>query len=225
MDRNKTKKILSTVIKVAVLLGLFAVILLNYKTLSELDVRALIASASSVYMAAAIVLGVYALKSVVFVIPASLIYISVGMAFSTPVAVLLNCIGIALEVTISFFFGKFLGGEKVDKMLRGKKGYAQLEKLRSKGRFAFVFLLRFVSFPIDFGSLFFGASDFAFPSYFLMSLLGILPRVIVLTILGYGIYELIPMKYIMLAVLCALPVAAVAFVIFTIRKKKQASKD
>lgn len=223
MNKQKLKSVLSPAVKVLVLLSLFTVILLNYDKLTTLDVRALIASASSVYAAAAIVLAVYAVKAVVFVIPASLVYISVGMAFSTPVAVALNTIGIAIEITISYLLGKFLGGEKVQKMLENKNGFDKLEKLRDKGRFAFVFLLRFVSFPIDFGSLFFGASGFAFPSYFLMSLAGILPRVIVLTILGYGIYELIPMRYIITAVLCALPIAVIAFVIYTIRKKKKSN--
>ena len=217
----KAKQILMTALKILLPVALFVIVLLNYDTLKNLDVRALIEAAPSVWAAAGIVLGVYAVKAVVFVIPASLVYISVGMAFSTPVAVALNCAGIAIEVTISYLLGRFLGGEKVDAMLRGKKGYATLEKLKSKGRFAFVFLLRFVSFPIDFGSLFFGASDFAFPSYFLMSLLGILPRVIVMTILGYGIYELIPMKYILLAILCALPVAAVVLIVGAVKKKKK----
>ena len=215
------KQKLGTAGKNLVPLALFIVILLNYNRLVNLDVRALIAAAPSVWAAGALVIGIYALKAVVFVIPASLVYISVGMAFSTPIAVLLNVVGIAVEVTISYLLGRWLGGEKVDKMLRGKKGYATLEKLKSKGRYAFVFLLRFASFPIDFGSLFFGASDFAFPSYFLMSLLGILPRVIVLTILGYGIYELIPMKYIILAVLCTLPIVAIALLV----RRKAAKKD
>ena len=217
----KGKQIALTALKILLPIALFAGILCNYDTLAHLDVRALIDAAPSVWAAAGIVLAVYALKAVVFVIPASLVYISVGMAFSTPVAVMLNCAGIALEITISYLLGRFLGGEKVDKLLRGKKGYATLEKLKSKGRFAFVFLLRFASFPIDFGSLFFGASDFAFPSYFLMSLCGILPRVIVLTILGYGIYELIPMKYILLAVLCAVPAVLIGFAVTAVRKKKQ----
>lgn len=212
------KQRLITAAKIVLPVALFAVILIHYDKLAHLDVRALIEAAPSVWAAGAIVLGIYAVKAVVFVIPASLVYISVGMAFSTPVAVALNVAGIALEVTISYLLGRFLGGEKVDKLLRGKKGYATLEKLKSKGRFAFVFLLRFASFPIDFGSLFFGASDFAFPSYFIMSLLGILPRVVVLTILGYGIYELIPMKYIVLAVLCAIPVAVI---VYLIRRKKE----
>ena len=56
-----------------------------------------------------------------------------------------------------------------------------------------------------------------------MSLCGILPRVIVLTILGYGIYELIPMKYILLAVLCAVPVVLIAFAVTAVRKRRQAA--
>ncbi len=221
MKKDK-KQMAVTAFKIALPLAIFTAVLLNYDQLAHLDVRALIDAAPSVWVAAALVLGIYCVKAVVFVIPASLIYISVGMAFPTAAAVALNCAGIALEVTISYLLGKLLGGEKVDAMLRGKKGYATLEKLKTKGRFAFVFLLRFTSFPIDFGSLFFGASDFAFPSYFLMSLAGIYPRVIVMTILGYGIYELIPMKYILLAILCALPVAAVVLIVNTVKKKKAA---
>ncbi len=215
------------IVKLCVLAALFIAIVVNYKRLTELDVRKLIESASSVYAAAATVLGIYCVKAVSLVIPASLVYISVGMAFSTPVAVLLNCVGIALEVTITYFMGKFLGAEKVESMLRKKKGYEKIEKYKSKGRYAFVFLLRFASFPIDFGSLFFGASSFPFPSYFLMSLAGILPRVIVMTILGTEIYELIPMKYIITAVVCLIPVGAVAFVIYKLvgKKKKNAEGE
>ena len=218
----KFKQVALTALKILLPIAIFVVVLINYDTLKNLDVRALIEAAPSVWAAAGIVLGVYAVKAVVFVIPASLVYISVGMAFSTPVAVALNCAGIAIEITISYLLGRFLGGEKVDKLLRDKKGYATLEKLKSRGRYAFIFLLRFASFPIDFGSLFFGASNFAFPSYFLMSLCGILPRVIVLTILGYGIYELIPMKYILIGVLCAVPVVLIVFAVTAVRKKKQA---
>lgn len=214
---EKFKKTASTVMKILIPIVIFIVVILNYNKLKNLDVGALVAAAPSVWAAYAIVLGIYAVKAVLFVIPASMIYLSVGMAFPVPVAVALNCAGIALEITISCFLGRLLGGDKVDKLLRGKKGYEKLEKFKDKGRFAFVFLLRFSSFPIDFGSLFFGASGFAFPSYFLMSLCGILPRVIVMTIVG----EVIPMKYMLIAVLCAVPAVLVCFAVNAVRKKKK----
>ena len=219
------KQIASTALKILIPVAIFLVILFNYDTLQNLDVGALVDAAPSVWAAYAIVLGVYALKAILFVIPASMVYLSVGGAFPTAVAVALNCLGIALEITLSFLLGRFLGGDKVDKMLRGKKGYEKLEKFKSKGRYAFVFLLRFSSFPIDFGSLFFGASGFAFPSYFFMSLCGILPRVIVMTILGHGLFEFIDMKYILIGVLCVLPVILIYFVVNAVRKKKQPDAD
>ena len=214
---KKCKQIASTALKILIPIAIFVVVILNFDRLKNLDVGAIVAAAPSVWAAYAIVLGIYALKAVLFVIPASMIYLSVGMAFPIPVAVALNCVGIALEITISYLLGRFLGGDKVDKLLRGKKGYDKLEKFKSKGRFAFVFLLRFSSFPIDFGSLFFGASGFAFPSYFLMSLCGILPRVIVMTIVG----EVLPMRYMLIAVLVAVPAVLVYFAVSAVRKKKQ----
>ncbi|MBQ3149969.1 MAG: VTT domain-containing protein [Clostridia bacterium] len=226
MDKKKTKKTILNVIKIAVVAALFAVIAFNYEFLSQLDVRILIESASSVTAAALMVLAVYGVKSVVFVIPASLIYLSVGMAFETPLALLINALGIMIEITLSYLLGRFLGGEKVEAMLKGKKGYGLLEKLKSKGKYAFVFLLRFLSFPIDFGSLFFGASGFSFVSYFFMSLLGILPRVLLMTVLGYGIYELIPTKYILIAVLCAVPTAVIGVIAAkAVKRKNSKSKN
>ena len=54
-----------------------------------------------------------------------------------------------------------------------------------------------------------------------MSLCGILPRVIVMTIVG----EVIPMKYMLIAVLVAVPAVLVYFAVTAVRKKKQAAGD
>ena len=67
-------------------------------------------------------LGVYFVKSVLFVIPASLIYVSIGMAFDWPTACLINMGGILLEVFTTYLLGRFLGGNRVEQLLRKKKG-------------------------------------------------------------------------------------------------------
>lgn len=56
-----------------------------------------------------------------FIISASMIYISVGMAFPTPSAIAINLAGIALEITATYLLGWFLGGEYVEKRLKGSK--------------------------------------------------------------------------------------------------------
>ena len=115
------KNKLLNVLKILLAAALLTVIILNYDYLSNLDIRELISSASSVFAAAAIALGVYFLKSLVFVVPASLIYVSVGMAFDTKTALLINTLGIAIEVTATFIMGRFLGKDAVEKSSAAQK--------------------------------------------------------------------------------------------------------
>lgn len=217
------KETVKNIIKIAVAAAIFVTAIVNYDFLSNLDIRTLIAGASSIFIAELIILGVYAVKAVMMVVPASLIYISVGMAFDPKRAVIVNLLGIALEVTVTYFLGKFLGKDAVEKKIRNTKAGDKFFTMLEKNRNAAIFLMRFIpAFPIDFSSLFMGAFDFKFFPYLIFSVLGIAPRVIAFTVIGEGIYELIPMKYIVLAVICAIPVVSAVLLIkkFVVKKKK-----
>lgn len=215
----KTKILNAAKLILAVLL--LAVIILNYETLSNLDIRQLISSADSLIFAAVTVIGVYFVKSLVFVVPASLIYISVGMAFETWQALIINTVGIALEVVCTYFLGRFLGKDAVTEKLSGNKAGDKLLNMKSKNKNLMIFTIRFTGIPIDFSSLFMGAFDFKFVPYFILSLLGILPRVFLLTVIGDGFYDLIPMKYIIAAVIIAIPVGIAAFFVKKIINKRK----
>ena len=217
------KETVKNIIKIAVAAAIFVTAIVNYDFLSNLDIRTLIAGASSIFIAELIILGVYAVKAVMMVVPASLIYISVGMAFDPKRAVIVNLLGIALEVTVTYFLGKFLGKDAVEKKIRNTKAGDKFFTMLDKNRNAAIFLMRFIpAFPIDFSSLFMGAFDFKFFPYLIFSVLGIAPRVIAFTVIGEGIYELIPMKYIVLTVICAIPVVTAVLLIkkFVVKKKK-----
>lgn len=222
---NKSKKdLILNIIKIALAVTLVTVAAVNYKTLSTLDVRALIATASSLYIACAIILGVYFVKAILLVLPASLIYISVGLALDTKTALIINMLGIVIEVIVTYFLGKFLGKSAVEKKLKGTKGGDKLLAMRDKNKNVATLIIRFLPvFPIDFSSLFMGAFDFKFLPYFLCSVAGLAPRVIGFTILGDGLYEvlkIVPPKYIALAVAIAIPIAAAVVV-----KKKKAKAE
>ncbi len=220
-NKNKKDKILN-IIKVAVAAAIFVTAVLNYKTLSELDIRLLVAGASSLAVAIMLILGVYVVKAILLVLPASVIYISVGVALDTKTAVLVNVAGIAIEVVITYFLGKFLGKDTVEKKLKGTKGGDKLLSMKDKNKNLATFIIRFVpAFPIDFSSLFMGAFDFRFLPYFLCSVAGLAPRVIAFTILGDKIYDLIPMKYIVLIAICAIPIAGVVILIKKALAKKK----
>lgn len=224
--QNKTRETLWLLCKVAVSLTLFAVVLRYYHDLTHLDVRALAAAAPSVFAAAAVVLCVYILKGLVFVIPAALLYVPVGMAFSPGVAVAVNLAGVALEVTVSYLFGRFLGGDKVRAMLEKKKGGRKILDFQArKAGAASVFGMRLLPvFPIDFVSLFLGASRFGFWRYLPLSVVGIAPRVILFTLLGDAAYDYIPIRLIVILILIALPAAAIGFVAKTVYDRRHGDK-
>ena len=93
----KTKENLSVAARVCVALMILLLIILNYDRLTHIDMRALVDLAPNFAAAVFMLLGVYFVKSVLFVIPASLIYVSIGMAFDWPTACLINMGGILLE--------------------------------------------------------------------------------------------------------------------------------
>lgn len=223
--KKSSKELILNIIKVAVALTIVIIATVNHDTLSTLDVRELIASASSIYIAAAIILGVYFVKAILLVLPASLIYISVGLALDTKTALLINMLGIIIEVTVTYFLGKFLGKSAVEKKLRGTKGGDKLLSMKDKNKNTATLIIRFIpAFPIDFSSLFMGAFDFKFLPYFICSVIGLAPRVIGFTILGDGLYEIlkiVPPKYIAIAVAVIVPIVAAVLIIRKRTKKEK----
>ncbi len=211
------------IFKIAVAAAVFVAVLFNYQTLTELDIRALAQSAATPAAAVCTVLGVYILKGLVFVIPASLFYISVGMVFEPLTAVAVNLAGILLEVLVSYIFGWFLGGDYIRNFLKKKKGGQKILEMQEKrSGAASVFLMRLLPvFPIDFVSLFLGGSKYPFWRYTLLSLLGIAPRVVLFTILGDTIYEYIPMRLILTLILILVPMAALGILIAAILKHRK----
>lgn len=211
---NKTKSTLMALLRVAVAMIIFAVAVIYYDELKNIDVRAIVEGSSSVYLAVATIWGVYLVKSVLFIIPASLIYISIGMAFSPVTACLISLVGIIIEITGTYFLGRFLGGDYVEKLLRKSKGGQKILDMKLNDNFPALLGIRALPvFPIDFVSLFWGASKCKFPRYFLASVIGIMPRVVLFTILGDGIYDYIPIHLIIKIVIFAIPVVSVVYLI------------
>lgn len=224
---QKTKNTLLLFAKIAVAAVILTVVILNYETLTNLDVRAIVESASSVYAAIGIILGIFFAKSLLFVIPASLIYLSVGMAFPPLTAILVSFAGISIEVLATYILGLFLGGDTVNKLLSKSKNGQKLLKMDITNKFSVLFVARFTGLPIDFTSLFLGASKCSILKYYSASVLGIMPRVIVFTLLGDTVYELIPMDQLIKLIICAIPVVVVVFVVkfFVDKKKKSEVKE
>ena len=221
----KSKHAFGLAFRIIFALALIAVIILNFNKLQNLDVRALIEGIGSLPLRLAAVLGVYLLKGITFVVPASLVYIAVGMAMKPVTAVIINCIGIVIEVTVTYIIGLILGGPYVLKKLEGTKYGKKIQGIYDKYQKPGIFIIRILFLPIDFCSLFFGAMRVRYVPYLLLSLAGILPRVIILTILGDKVYDLIPMKYIVPAALVLVVIFMVAWIIKYLVKANKSEED
>ena len=150
MKENK-KELLKLISKIAVALAVFVFVLINYKELVNIDVREIVSAAPSLLPAVLSVLAIYCVKGLVLVIPASLVYISVGMAFSPLTAVLVNIAGILVEFTASYLFGLFLGGDYINKMMQKQKYGKKILEMQENKKDASVFLMRFITvFPLHF---------------------------------------------------------------------------
>lgn len=220
--KEDKKELLKPIFKIAAAAALFVFVLVDYKSLVNVDVRGIVSAAPSLPFALLCVLLVYLLKGLTLVVPASLVYVSVGMAFSPQLAVPISLVGILLEFTVSFLLGLFLGGDYVGRLLAKQKyGRKILELSRSKKDLS-VFLLRLVPvFPLDLVSLFLGADRYPFGKYLLFSFLGLAPRVVLFTVLGDKAYDYIPMKLLLAGALAALPVLAVVLAVRSLVQRKK----
>lgn len=216
---NKIKRAVGISLRALLVIAILLVIIFKYNDLVNIDVRALVEKTNSLFEAGAVVVGVYGLKAVVFVIPASVLYMAVGMAFDFLPGLLVNAIGIFFELNITYFIGKFLGGERVEKKLLSSKKGQKIIELRDK-KTPYLYVARLLPvFPIDFVSLFFGASNMGYIRYILISFFGVMPRIILITLLGDKIYDLIPIKFMMTVVVFALLAVSIIVLIKYIKKK------
>ena len=208
--------------RIVVSVVIIAVIIWKFEEFQNIDVRGIVSASGSLGIAIASILGIYLLKAIVFVVPASLVYIAVGLALPTFIAIPVNIAGILLEVCVTYLLGIMLGGNIVTNKLKKVKYGDKILALHEKNKLSAIFAIRVLPiFPIDIVSLFLGAVKMKFVPYLLISLAGILPRVILFTILGDGLYDYIPMQKLMVIAAVLVPVALIIWIIrYALKSKK-----
>lgn len=217
--------------KILLIVAIVIFVIADYHNLSNLNIRELLTREHTLVGSGLMVLVIYFVKGIVMVIPAAVVYISVGMAFEPWIAVILNTLGMIVELVASYFLGKFLSIDYIDNLMNEQRNGSKIvKKIQDNSRLA-MFTLRFVPiFPVDIISLFYGSIKYPFWKYMGWSMLGIMPRVILFTILGKKIYDWFPdlsAKVIIYIILVILVISLAAGLITHFRKKhkKKAKTD
>lgn len=221
---SKQKEIFGIISRVAVAMILFFIAIFNYDKLSNLNVESILSSFDNTGLIVAVVLLMYLAKGLIFVLPASVIYVAVGVILDTWLAVGVNVLGIVIEILVAYFLGRFLGKDYVHRLLSKKEAGRKILATNFQDKKWLIFVTRLLPvFPIDFLSLFFGATKSNGLLHFILSVAGLAPRVILFTIIGDNLFKWIPMDKMIFLIICCIPVGVAVYLIkkLVIDKKKK----
>lgn len=139
------------------------------------------------WLAAVVMLGLFALKSLSIVVYSGLLYAASGLLFPLPAAIMLNLMGTVIMVSLPYRVGRRMGASAVESIRAKYPKTEAIHNLREGNDFLFAFLTRMVRLPSDVVSLYMGAIQVEYKKYLLGSLLGLLPHMITFPIMGMNI--------------------------------------
>ena len=131
--------------------------------------------------------GLFALKSVDFLLHSGVLYAADGVMFSLPAAIAINLLGAAVMVTPPFFIGRTIGQPMLDELSEKHPKIRQIAAIPEKSELAVNILLRTTGLPLLPAALYVGAAKGRYAPYLFGSLLGLLPTLIAYTVMGVGI--------------------------------------
>ena len=146
------------------------------------------------WLASAYLLCAYAIKSVLIVVPLNLLMIAGGTFFNSRwISLLVNTIGVAVCLSIPYWLGRGIGKKTADKFIEkyDKRGIiAKIGRIQSENSFFISYIMRIIGFiPCDILSLYMGASRISFFKYITGGVLGCVPSIITVTLVGATITQ------------------------------------
>lgn len=172
-----------------VLVAAAAVICLIYRDRIDLDLI-MSYTPEDLWLACAVLLMMFAFKSLSMVIYAGLLYTASGILLPFIPAIAVNLLGTAIMVSLPYCIGRYSGSDTAEKLLRKYPKLGSIKQLRARSDFAFAFLIRLNRIlPADPLSLYMGAVRSRYLPYLTGSLLSMLPSVLSYQLAGTAISD------------------------------------
>ncbi|MBP1561227.1 MAG: TVP38/TMEM64 family protein [Oscillospiraceae bacterium] len=143
----------------------------------------------NLWLAALVMLGLFALKSLSLFFPMLVLIAASGSIFPTFLsAVTVNCAGVAVMLLLPYAIGRFAEKEFVQELINKNKNADKLREIQSDNELFIAYFLRVINLlPCDLVSMFLGSTGFGLGKYMLGSFLGILPGLITTTLMGANV--------------------------------------
>lgn len=221
-QQQKTLHTARNVVLGLIWVGIIVILFIHRKELSAEGIARY--TPKNPWLAAIVMLALFALKSLSIVIYSGLLYAANGILFPLPVAIVLNLIGTVIMVSLPYWIGRRNGASAVGEIRKKYPKAEVVHDLRAKNDFLFSFLVRMIRLPCDVASLYMGAVHVEYKKYLLGSLFGMLPHAITYPIIGMSIRDIRSPKFVIS--LCAeLAYILITSAVYTVyRKRNQVSK-
>lgn len=165
-----------------------------------------------------IILLIYVVKSVLFFIPVAFLYILTGNLFPPIYSILLNIVGISLTLSLTFFLGRKLGRNFVERLIRRVPKVKRFMDNSDKSN-ATLFALRASNiFPVELISLVCGCTGYGYWSFLGFSLLAMVPTMIPFTIMGEALKNPLSKEFILPFVIAILMMVG-SLIVYKIRNR------
>ncbi len=166
---------------------IIAGIIISYPYLKNISVENILdMSSGSIIIAAFIIISLFALKCIAWFIPNMVLSIACGFIFKNPViAFSVASIGVILEMSIGYLMGRYMKGEKLDKLLEDHPKIAKIITICDNKQDELCFLTRTLPVvPSDVASIFLGFKKMNFLRYTVITYLGSIPGMIPCIVFG-----------------------------------------
>ena len=185
----KLKKYLPLAVMACLALAAAAFLLLH----GSIGVEELLAwSPRNPYLATLAALLAYAVKSQTVVIPYALIATAVGLVFDLPAALAVNTLGSAVCISVPYFTGRSSDGVLVDGLMERYPRIGEVYGANRDRLCRAALVLGVANLSKDLLGLFFGSLGMRYWEYLLSSFVGILPAMVLYTVLGNDLDPLSP---------------------------------
>jgi len=142
------------------------------------------------WIAALVIIALFALKSISIFIYSGLLYAVSGILFSPPIALLINLVGTAVMFTIPYLMGRAGGANGMEKLAQKYPKVSLLQGFPLESKFFLSFIARIIGIlPIDVVSLYMGTVRANFVQYLLGSIFGMAFSVTTFTIMGMEVRD------------------------------------
>ncbi|MHC1750081.1 MAG: TVP38/TMEM64 family protein [Cellulosilyticaceae bacterium] len=175
------------------------------------------------FAAAGVILLLYTIKSILFFIPVQIMYIISGIIFSPLHAILINIIGLIIELTLTFYVGKFAGQELAHKIAEKSPRVKKAMQMSDKSNIMVMVVRMIPIFPIEPLSVVFGAVEYSYVPYMIASLLGLMPGMIPFALMGNAAQNPLSKEFI-IPFIVSLIFASVAIIGYNRYQKKHLKK-